>query len=70
MIQRFENRTFPQHDPTGNARDRAEFTELWRPGRISPIIHARFPLARTRGPHEAVAVRMSVGKIVIEIDLG
>ena len=67
VIKGFEIRTFPQHDPTGNARDRAEFTDLWRSGRISPTIHARFPLAHTRSALEAVAGRESVGKTVIEI---
>jgi NADPH2:quinone reductase len=67
VIKGFEIRTFPQHDPAGNARDRAEFTDLWRSGRISPTIHARFPLAHTRSALEAVAGRESVGKTVIEI---
>ncbi|WP_216693532.1 NADPH:quinone oxidoreductase family protein [Dietzia psychralcaliphila] len=67
VIKGFEVRTFAQHDPIGAARDRAEFDNLWRDGRLSPLVHARFPLRRTREALEAVAGRRSVGKTVIEM---
>ncbi|WP_330257323.1 NADPH:quinone oxidoreductase family protein [Nocardia sp. NBC_00565] len=70
VIKGLEIRTFAQHDPDSASRDRAEFADLWRTGRIRPTIHARYPLRDTREALEEVAQRRSIGKTIIDVRPG
>jgi len=55
-------------DRTGELRRAAgELLELWRLGRVRPIVGARFPFERLPDAHRALAGRGTTGKVVIEV---
>lgn len=70
VVKGLEIRTFAQNDPENATRDRTEFTDLWRSGKIRPAIHALFPLTQVREALELVASRKSIGKTVVDVIQG
>jgi NADPH:quinone reductase len=66
-IKGMEIRTFGQHYPELERRDREELLALFAEGRLRPHIGARFPLADAAAALRYVADRRALGKVVIDI---
>jgi NADPH2:quinone reductase len=58
---------FMEHEPAEAARNRAELTELWRSGKVSPHVSAVYPLARAADALRELAERRAIGKVVIDV---
>lgn len=59
---------FAAREPERNAANIAELFDLWRVGRIAPLVSETYPLARA---HEAIAKlesRGAIGKLVVTMD--
>jgi NADPH:quinone reductase len=54
-----------RHAPDVIAAATGELLELWREGRIRPVVGAEFPLADVEQAHRLVESRRSVGKVVL-----
>lgn len=54
-----------RHAPDAIAAATGELLELWRAGRIRPVVGAEFPLAEVEQAHTLVESRRSVGKVVL-----
>ena len=54
-----------RHAPDVVAAATQELLELWRAGKIRPVVGADFPLADVEQAHELVESRRSVGKVVL-----
>jgi NADPH2:quinone reductase len=54
-----------RHAPEVIAAATGELLELWRSGRIKPVVGAEFPLAEVEEAHALVESRRSVGKVVL-----
>jgi NADPH:quinone reductase len=66
-VKGMEIRTFGQHHPELEQRDREELLALFAAGRLRPHIGARFPLAEGAAALRHVADRRALGKVVIDI---
>lgn len=66
-IMGYEMRTFGDHEPELQARDRQELDELLVAGTVQPHIGSRFGLADTAAALRHVADRRALGKIVIDV---
>ena len=66
VIKGFEIRTFAQHHPEAEARDRAELAALFEAGALRPYVSATYPLGAAVQALEHVASRLAVGKVVVE----
>jgi hypothetical protein len=64
-----EIRTFGQHLPELERRDREELLDLFAAGRLRPHIGARFPLSDAAAALRYVADRRALGKVVIDVGL-
>lgn len=62
-----EKRTYPEHDPEGEARSRRELLEWLAAGRLRPRIASAHPLAHTAEALAEVAERRATGKVMIEV---
>ena len=58
---------FAARDPEANQRHVAELFALWDAGKISPVVSAKYPLARAGEAIAALAARQVIGKVVVEI---
>lgn len=67
IVKGMEIRTFGQHRPELERRDRAELLDLFAAGRLRPHIGARFLLADAAAALRYVADRHALGKVVIDI---
>ncbi|HEX3981244.1 MAG TPA: NADPH:quinone oxidoreductase family protein [Acidimicrobiales bacterium] len=56
---------FSQNQPADYARDLAELGELYRSGRFTPHISARYPLDRAGQALDDLAQRRALGKVVV-----
>jgi NADPH:quinone reductase len=54
-----------RHAPDAIAAATGELLELWREGRIRPVVGAEFPLTDVEQAHRLVESRRSVGKVVL-----
>jgi NADPH2:quinone reductase len=54
-----------RHAPDVIAAATGELLDLWRAGRIRPLVGAEFPLAAVEDAHALVESRRSVGKVVL-----
>jgi NADPH2:quinone reductase len=54
-----------RHAPELVAAATGELLELWRAGRIRPVVGGEFPLAEVEQAHALVESRRSVGKVVL-----
>ena len=59
---------FAARDPQANAAHVATLFDLWRDGRISPKVTARYPLDRGGDAIAAMAARTAIGKLVVTLD--
>ena len=66
-IRGMDLRTFGEHHPEQESRDRAELLDLLAAGRLRPYIGARFPLAAAAAALRYVADRQALGKVVIDV---
>jgi NADPH:quinone reductase-like Zn-dependent oxidoreductase len=66
-VKGMEIRTFGQHLPEPERRDREELLALFAAGRLKPHIGARFPLAGAAAALRYVADRRALGKVVIDV---
>jgi NADPH2:quinone reductase len=66
-IRGMDLRTFAEHHPDQESRDRAELLGLLAAGRVRPNIGARFPLTATAAALRHVADRHALGKVVIDV---
>lgn len=66
-VKGMEIRTFGQHRPDLERRDREELLGLFAAGRLAPHIGARFPLSEAAAALRYVADRRALGKVVIDI---
>lgn len=66
VVKGFEIRTFAEHRPTVEARDRTELAELFAAGRLRPHVSVAYPLAQAATALRHMAERGVVGKVVIE----
>jgi NADPH:quinone reductase-like Zn-dependent oxidoreductase len=68
-VKGMEIRTFGQHLPELERRDREELLDLFAAGRLRPHIGARFPLSDAAAALRYVADRRALGKVVIDVGL-
>src|SRR6204780_5013673 len=68
-VKGMEIRTFGQHYPELERRDREELLALFAAGRLRPYIGARFPLQDAAAALRYVADRRALGKVVIDVPL-
>jgi NADPH2:quinone reductase len=68
-VKGMEIRTFGQHLPELERRDREELLDLFAAGRLRPHIGARFPLSDAVAALRYVADRRALGKVVIDVGL-
>jgi NADPH2:quinone reductase len=68
VVKGMELRTFADHAPEPERRDRKELLELFAAGRVRPYIGARFPLSAGVAALRLLADRKALGKIVIDMD--
>lgn len=66
-VRGMDLRTFGEHHPEQDSRDRAELLDLLAAGRLRPYIGARYPLAATAAALRHVADRHALGKVVIDV---
>ncbi|MCW2946668.1 MAG: qorA 1 [Actinoallomurus sp.] len=66
-VKGIELRTFGDHDPERERRDREEVLELFAAGRVVPHIGAHFPLAEGAAALRFVADRRALGKVVVDV---
>jgi NADPH:quinone reductase len=66
-VKGMEIRTFGQHQPELDRRDREELLDLFAAGRLRPHIGARFPLEDAAAALRHVADRRALGKVVIDV---
>jgi len=66
-VKGMEIRTFGQHQPELERRDREELLGLFAADRLRPHIGARFPLADAAAALRYVADRRALGKVVIDV---
>jgi NADPH:quinone reductase-like Zn-dependent oxidoreductase len=66
-VKGVELRTFGEHEPERERRDREELLDLFATGRVAPHIGARFALADGAAALRFVADRHALGKVVIDI---
>jgi NADPH2:quinone reductase len=59
---------FARRDPKANAANIAELMQLYREGRIKPLVSERYPLARAGEAIARLAARQAMGKIVVTMD--
>lgn len=57
-----------ERDPQGHQRAVGELVELYRAGRIKPLIHARFKLEEAGAAIAMLATRGVTGKVVVTVD--
>lgn len=65
VVKGFEIRTFSQHAPDLEARDRAELDDLFSSGRLTPHVSRTFPLDDGAAALRLMADRKATGKLVI-----
>jgi NADPH:quinone reductase len=65
IVRGFEIRTFGQHAPELQARDRAELLELFFAGRVHPYVSHVHPLTETARALRSLADRTATGKVLI-----
>jgi len=65
IVKGFEVRTFSEHAPTENARDRVEAFALFAEGKLKPHVSEIFPLDRVGDALRAVAERRALGKVIV-----
>jgi NADPH:quinone reductase-like Zn-dependent oxidoreductase len=65
IVRGFEIRTFGQHAPALQARDRAELLELFLTDRVHPYVSRIYPLADTGRALRSLADRTATGKVLI-----
>ena len=66
-VKGVELRTFGDHDPERERRDREEVLELFAAGRVTPHVGARFRLDEGAAALRYVADRRALGKVVIDV---
>jgi NADPH2:quinone reductase len=66
-VKGVELRTFGDHDPGRERRDREEVLELFATGRVTPHVGARFRLEEGAAALRHVADRRALGKVVIDV---
>jgi NADPH2:quinone reductase len=66
-VKGVELRTFGDHDPGRERRDREELLELFATGRVTPHVGARFRLEEGAAALRHVADRRALGKVVIDV---
>jgi NADPH:quinone reductase len=66
-IRGMDLRTFSEHHPDEEGRDRTELLDLLAAGRLRPYVGARFPLTATAAALRHVADRHALGKVVIDV---
>jgi NADPH:quinone reductase-like Zn-dependent oxidoreductase len=66
-VRGMEIRTFGQHQPEQESRDREELLKLFAAGRVRPHVGARFPLSDAAAALRYVADRRALGKVVIDV---
>ena len=65
IVKGFEVRTFSEHAPDENRRDREEAYTHFAAGRLRPHVSEVFPLERVGDALEAVAERRALGKVIV-----
>jgi NADPH2:quinone reductase len=65
IVTGFTLEGFNRNQPADAARDRAELAELYRSGRFTPHISARYPLDRAGQALDDLAQRRALGKVVV-----
>jgi NADPH2:quinone reductase len=58
---------FMHNEPQEAARNRAELLELWRSGKVSPLVSSVYPLERVAEALRELAERRAIGKVVIDL---
>jgi NADPH2:quinone reductase len=66
IVKGFEIRTFAQHAPEAEARDRAELADLFASGVLRPHVSSVYRLEEAGAALAEVAGRRSIGKVLIE----
>ena len=65
VVKGFEIRTFGEHDPDAQARDRAELLDLFARGVVRPLVAEQFSLSGVADAMRSLTERRATGKVVI-----